>query len=93
MGAPTENPIRDAEVEFTCLIDGLVAGITDGGRIWIMIGGRRTDDLLDGQAFDSPSKHIAVDTVSIAHEIPGRFIERERLNDLLGSPARSGDVG
>ena len=54
---------------------------------------RCAEDLLDSQTFDSPSKYIAIDTVPIALEIPGRFIERERLSDLLGSPGRRRMLG
>ena len=65
--------------------DALGEGILPGGA-------RRDEDLGHFQAFDSPSEHVAVDSVPIAEQVLGRGFFREALDKLAGGPGGGGVV-
>ena len=54
---------------------------------------RRREDFLDLHALHSVPKVLAVDLVTVAQEVGGRGVVRERLHDLLGGPVGGGVLG
>ena len=54
---------------------------------------RRREDFLDPHALHPVPEVLAVDPVTVAQEIGGRGVIRERLHDLLGGPVGGGVLG
>jgi hypothetical protein len=51
------------------------------------------ENFLDGEALNTTAEVVAVDTVAVAHQVLGRRVLGECLNDLLGGPVRAGVAG
>jgi hypothetical protein len=54
---------------------------------------RRDEDFGDPHSLHSVPKLLAVDLVTVAQEIGGRGIVRERVHNLLSGPGRGGMLG